>query len=249
MAAARLAGIYEGPGRNSRPLPEREASRLRLISSSERYFRPEERIVIGLTKGVIVAAVAATTVALAGCSSPPNSITQPKAVARIGQGPGGHVSGLPDAVVVPAKLPRVPAVQSRALCRHIPALTQLEVARLNSLPQNHITFSFPARVVVASPARAQAVATVLCGLPVDPSVNCPADLGVSYWLYFSPARLDLAPVEADPAGCADISGLGVPARWALPRFWRALGTAMHVLRPGETGEAVYRLFGGHWPGT
>ncbi len=202
---------------------------------------------IGLTKGVIVAAVAAT--ALAGCSSQPNSITHPKAAARIGQRPAGDVSGLPDAVVVPARLPSVPAFQSRALCRHIPALTQLEVVRQNSLPQNHITFSFPARVVAASPASAQAVATVLCGLPVDPVVNCPADLGVSYWLYFSPARLQLAPVDADPAGCADINGLGVPARWALPRFWQALGTAMHVLRPGETGEAVYRLFGGHWPGT
>jgi hypothetical protein len=213
------------------------------------YFRAEERIVIGLTKGLIVAVVAVTAVTLAECSSRPNSITQPKAVAGIGQRPGGDLSGSPDAVVVPARFPRVPAVQSRALCRHIPALTQLEVVRDNGLPQNHITFSFPARVVVASPAGAQADATVLCRLPVDPIVNCPADLGVSYWLYFSSARLHLAPVEADPAGCADINGLGVPARWALPRFWRALGTAMHVLRPGENGEAVYRLFGGHLPGT
>jgi hypothetical protein len=204
--------------------------------------------VISLAKGAIVMVVAATAVTLAGCSSGPNSITHPKPVAGIGQKPGGDLGGSPDAVVVPARLPHVPPVQSRALCRHIPALTRLEVARDNGLPQNHITFSFPARVVVASPASAQAVAAVLCGLPIDTIVNCPADFGVSYWLYFSPARLQLAPVEADPAACTDIIGLGVPARWALPRFWRALGTAMHVLRPGENGEAVYGLFGGHLPG-
>ena len=127
---------------------------------------------ISLAKGAIVMVVAATAVTLAGCSAGPNSITHPK--------PGGDLGGSPDAVVVPARLPHVPPVQSRALCRHIPALTQLEVARDNGLPQNHITFSFPARVVVASPASAQAVAAVLCGLPIDTIVNCPADFGVSY---------------------------------------------------------------------
>lgn len=199
---------------------------------------------ISLAKSAIVIFVAATAVTLAGCSS----ITHPTAAVGIGQRPAGDRGGSPDAVVVPARLPRVPAVQSRALCRHIAALKQLEVARDNGLPQNHITFSFPARVVAASPASAQAVAAALCGLPIDTIVNCPADFGVRYWLYFSPARLQLGPVEAEPAGCSDIIGLGVPARWALPRFWRALGTAMHVLRRGENGDVLYRLFGGHLPG-
>jgi hypothetical protein len=202
---------------------------------------------INLAKAAIVTVAAGTAVALAGCSSSSNPVSGPTAVGAVSQRPGGDAGG-PPAVVVPASLPRVPAVQSRALCGHIPALTQLEVARDNGLPQNHITFSFPARVVVASPASTRAVATVLCGLPVDTIVNCPADFGVSYWLYFSPARLRLAPVEADPAGCSDISGLGVPARWALPRFWRALGSAMHVLRPRENADGLYRLFGGHLPG-
>jgi hypothetical protein len=193
---------------------------------------------INLAKGAIVIIVAATTVALAGCSSSPGSIPRPKAAVDIGHRPGR----------VPASLPDAPAVRSRALCRHIPALTQLEVARNNSLPQNHITFSFPARVIVSSPASAQAVATVLCGLPRDTLVNCPIDLGVSYWLYFSPALLQLPPVEADAAGCEGILGLGVEPRWAFPRFWRVLGAAMHLLRPGENSEAVYRLFGGHFPG-
>jgi hypothetical protein len=62
-----------------------------------------------------------------------------------------------------------------------------------------------------------------------------------------PARL-LAPVEADATGCEGILGLGVPARWALPRFWRALGAAMRVLRPGESDQALYRLFAGRLPG-
>jgi hypothetical protein len=203
---------------------------------------------INLAKGAIIMVVTAAAVTLVGCTSRPHSITHAKAVIDTGQRPGGDLGGAPDAVVVPAKLPRVPAVQSRALCRHVAALTQLEVARESDFPQNHITFSFPARVVVSSPASAQAVATVLCRLPRDTIVNCAADFGVSYWLYFSPARLQLAPVEADPAGCLDINGLGVPARWALPRFWRALGTAMHVLRPGASDEVIYRLFGGRLPG-
>jgi hypothetical protein len=204
---------------------------------------------INLAKGVTVMVVAATAAALVGCSPGPGSVTRPKAAASLGRLPGGDLGRGPDAVVVPARLPLVPAVQSRALCRHIPALTQLEVARDNSLPQNHITFSFPARVVVASPASAQAVAAVLCGLPRDTIANCPADLGVSYWLYFSPAWLQLAPVDAEPAGCADVLGLGFPARWALPRFWRTLGAAMHVLAPDENAEALYTLFAGHLPGT
>jgi hypothetical protein len=204
--------------------------------------------VINLARGPFVIVFAAMAVALVGCSSGSASISHPMAAVGIGHRPGGNLGGSPDAVVAPARLPQVPAVQSRALCRHIPVLAQLEVARDNSLPQNHITFRFPARVVVTSPASAQAVATVLCGLPRETIVNCPADFGVGYWLYFSPARLHLAPVEARPAGCADIIGLGVPARWALPRFWRALGAAMHLLRPGENGEALYRLFAGHLPG-
>jgi hypothetical protein len=183
----------------------------------------------------------------ARCNSGSASISHPNAAANIGQQPGGTLGGSADAVVVPARLPQLPAVQSRALCGHIPALTQLEVARDNSLPQNHITFGFPARVVGTSPASVQAVAAVLCGLPQETIANCPADLGVRYWLYFSPARLHLAPVEADPAGCADIIGLGAPARWALPRFWRALGAAMHLLHPGENDEALYTLFAGHVP--
>jgi hypothetical protein len=201
---------------------------------------------INMAKGAIVM-VAVAAVTLVGCTSRQHSITHAKAVADTGQRPAGERGGSPDAVVVPAQLPRVPAIQSRALCRHVTALTQLEVARENGIPQNRITFSFPARVVVSSRASAQSVATVLCGLPRDTIENCPADLGVSYWLYFSPARLQLAPVEADPAGCRDISGLGIPPRWALPRFWRALGTAMHVLRPGESYEAMYVLFGGRFP--
>jgi hypothetical protein len=208
---------------------------------------------IDLARGLIVIAVAAATVALAGCSSGSPSvahpkIAHPKTAADTGHRPGGDRGGSPDAVVVPRRLPAVPAYESRALCHDIPLLTQLEVARDNSLPVNHITFTFPARVVVTSAASVKAVATVLCGLPVDPIVNCPADFGVSYWLYFSPARLHLAPVQADPAGCSNINGLGLPARWGLPRFWRALGAAMHLLRPGQNDDASYGLFAGHLPG-
>jgi hypothetical protein len=203
---------------------------------------------INLAKGAIVMAAVATVVTLAGCSSAASPATQQKKVLDIGRRPGGNLAGSPDAVVVPAEFPRGPVAGSRAVCDHIPELTQLAVARENGLPQDHITFTFPARVFVTSAASARAVATVLCDLPRDTIVNCPADFGVSYWLYFSPARLHLAPVEADPAGCEDISGLGVPSRWALPQFWQALGAAMHLLRPGENQAAIRTLFAGQLPG-
>jgi len=74
---------------------------------------------IGWTKGAIVMVVGATAVALARYISRPNSTPQPKSLARIGHQPGGDPSGSPDAAVVPASLPQVPAVQSRALCSHI----------------------------------------------------------------------------------------------------------------------------------
>ncbi len=225
---------------------QRKTSHLRLIQK-QFYFQLSGETVINLARGAIVILVAVTIALLVGCSTSPSSVTHPKASADAGKMPSGDLGRSPDAVVVPATLPRVPVIQSRALCRDIPALTELEVARANSLPQNHITFSFPARVVVTNPASARAVATVLCGLPRDTIINCPIDLGISYWLYFSPARLQLSPVEADPAGCAYILGLGVPARWALPRFWRTLATAMHLLRPGESEEALYILFAGHLP--
>jgi hypothetical protein len=206
-------------------------------------------MMINLARGATLIVVAATAVALAGCSSGPSSVPHAKAVVDVGQLPGGDLGGSSAPVAVPSRLPSAPAAGSRALCRQIPALTQLEVARDNTLPGNHITFSFPARVIVTSAASVRAVARVLCGLPRDTIANCPADFGIRYWLYFSPGRLRLAPVNADPAGCADILGLGVPARWGLPRFWQALGTAMHVVRPGQSSEAVYRLFGGNLPGT
>jgi hypothetical protein len=191
-----------------------------------------------------VAIAAAAAMTLGGCSAGPAPVAHPKTAADITR----RTAGSTDAVAVPARLPRVLAVGSRALCSHVPALTQLEVVRVSSLPQDHITFTFPARLVVASRASARAVARILCGLPTDTIVNCPADFGVSYWLYFSPARLHLTPAVADAAGCLDIAGLGRPARWGLPRFWRELGTAMGVLRPGQSQAAMYRLFGGRLPG-
>jgi hypothetical protein len=202
---------------------------------------------INLARGAILLVAAMTAAALAGCASGPGSVTHAKAVVDVGQLPGGD-RGSPSPVPVPSTLPTAPATGSRALCRQIPALTQLEVARDSTLPGNHITFSFPARVTVTKAVSVRAVATVLCGLPRDTTANCPADFGVRYWLYFSPAQPALVPVDADPAGCADVLGLGVMARWGLPRFWRELGTAMSLVRPGENSEAVYRLFGGSLPG-
>jgi hypothetical protein len=127
-----------------------------------------------------------------------------------------------------------------ALCAQAGSVTRLVIHRVNGLPRNHERFSFPARITVTSPGRAQSVARALCALPVMPSgtYNCPADFAISYRLTFAARARQFAPVTAEISGCQEVSGLGA-TRWTArsPGFWRSLAQAARIT---PAGEAVFR---------
>ena len=110
-------------------------------------------------------------------------------------------------------------------------MTRLVVSRVSALPQNHLHFTFPAVITVASPGQARAVAEAVCGLPLMPRVvtNCPADLGVSYRLGFAAGSTTFPVVTASAGGCAGVAGAG-PVRSAgrSPGFWAVLARAMGI---------------------
>ena len=112
-------------------------------------------------------------------------------------------------------------------------MTRLVVSRVTALPQNHLRFAFPARITVSSPARARAVAGMVCGLPAVPhgAMSCPADWGVSYRLRFAAGSENFPVVTAGAGGCGVVTGAG-RARWTarVPGFWSVLAHAMGVSR-------------------
>jgi hypothetical protein len=120
---------------------------------------------------------------------------------------------------------------SAALCSKQAAVTRLVVSRVNALPQNHLHFAFPAGVTVSSPARARAVAAMICGLPAVPHgpMSCPASWGVSYRLSFAARSQTFPVVTAGAGGCGVVTGAG-PARWTarVPGFWTVLAHAMGI---------------------
>lgn len=143
-----------------------------------------------------------------------------------------------------------------ALSHELTRLDRLEVTRTDAFPQNHIRFAFPAQTVAADPAAVQAVARALLALPIMPSgvFHCPADLGIVYHLVFYAGSQRLPVVSLDATGCETVQGLGV-TRWVArsPGFWRILGEALHLTRPGyatfrEAGRASERRAGRHCVG-
>ena len=168
---------------------------------------------------LIGAAVGAATVA-AGCGSQAATTTSaaqpasPRTASPGGVIPGGPVSK-----------------GSAALCSKQAAVTRLVVSRVDTLPQNHLHFTFPAGVTVSSPSQARAVAGMVCGLPAVPRgiMNCPADWGVSYRLSFAAGSGSFPVVTAGAGGCGVVSGAG-PVRWTarVPGFWTVLAHAIGV---------------------
>lgn len=124
-----------------------------------------------------------------------------------------------------------------ALCAGIAHINGLVIQRHNALPQNHETFTFPARITVTGARPAQSVAHALCGLPAMPtgSFACPDDVGITYRMTFSASGRRLPPVTAAATGCQQVSGLR-PVRWTedSPSFWTTLAAAAHITpaRPG-----------------
>jgi hypothetical protein len=96
---------------------------------------------------------------------------------------------------------------------------------MRTSPLGSRSFTFPARVSIATMTRARAIASAVCALPAFPGArHCPADYGIRYLVRFREANLR---VSIDPSGCQTVSGAG-PLRWATPApsFWRTVGRAM-----------------------
>lgn len=117
------------------------------------------------------------------------------------------------------------------LCGTASRVDRLVVKRVDDFPQNHLHFTFPAKITVSDPAKARSVADAVCALPVMPRayMSCPVDFGIVYRLTFTAGGKKLAPVRADPGGCREVRGIG-QTRWAArsPGFWRNLGAAMGI---------------------
>jgi hypothetical protein len=137
-----------------------------------------------------------------------------------------------------------PTATPTALAQALSRLDRLVVLRSDAFPQNHISFSFPAKVTVSDPLEVQAVARALLALPAMPSTafNAPIDLGITYRLVFATADERLPPISVDATGAQVVRGLG-GTRWVArsPGFWRTLGTAMGLARP------EYATFRGSMP--
>ena len=130
------------------------------------------------------------------------------------------------------------------VCAHAGDIGRLTIGRVNSFPQNHVYFSFPAQVTVTDAHRSQAVAQALCTLPAMPAgtFSCPADWGINYRLIFTAGGSKLAPVTVNATGCEQVTGLG-PVRWTAlsPAFWSVLATSAGI------GPADQTTFGGTPP--
>jgi hypothetical protein len=116
-------------------------------------------------------------------------------------------------------------------------VTRLVVSRVNTLPQNHQRFAFPASITVANPAPAQAVAKALCALPPMPSgtINCPNDAGLNYRLSFAAGQRSFPAVTAEASGCTIVNGIGTPRTvMKSAQFWTTLTHAMGVRGAGSS---------------
>ena len=176
----------------------------------------------GLTRpGLPLLAAAGSAVLVTACGSQAATTSGATQPASTGQ-PGA----------APAPPARSALARScAALCSAPAAVTRLVVRRVSALPQNHLHFTFPAVITVASPGQARAVAEAVCGLPLMPRVvtNCPADLGLSYRLSFAAGATTFPVVTASAGGCAGVAGAG-PVRSAArsPGFWAVLARAMTI---------------------
>jgi hypothetical protein len=171
----------------------------------------------------LAAGAAALTVAACGTHlATPSSASQPTGTGTTG--PAGTAGTTPTTAA-----PAGAAGGGAALCSAAAGVTRLVVSRVNTLPQNHQRFAFPAGVTVADPAQARAVAKALCALPpMRPGpFSCPADMGVNYRLSFAAGQRSFPAVTAAASGCTIVTGIGTP-RTAPAQFWTTLTHAMGV---------------------
>jgi hypothetical protein len=144
----------------------------------------------------------------------------------------GACGTAPKTVDVSAVRPQSPS--SVALCHVMRPVDRLVVRRSDAFPSNHVHFSFPRAVTVASPRRIRGAARALCALPRLPkgAFHCPVDLGIDYALTFTAKGSAGLTVGVDATGCETVTGLGA-TRWVArtPGFWVKLGKAMGLRHP------------------
>lgn len=139
------------------------------------------------------------------------------------------------AAVQDTPTPGHPAAQgppATNLCAHAGQVDRLTISRVNSFPQNHEQFTFPAQITVTGAQQARVVARALCALPPMPRglpMACPNDRGINYQLIFYAGDSKLAPVTVDATGCEQVNGLGA-VRWTArsPAFWSVLAAAAGI---------------------
>ena len=117
------------------------------------------------------------------------------------------------------------------LCRSIPSLSKLTVARKNGLSQNHLQFRFSTEVTVSDQTQSQIVAKALCALPVGPlhkTISCTTDAGIRDQLTFS-SHHQAFPVVRLGRPCGFLQGLAKGQRTMhSPGIWRTLGAEMGI---------------------
>jgi hypothetical protein len=109
------------------------------------------------------------------------------------------------------------------LCANKAHLDRMVVSVNLSRGMSHLHEVLPIGVTVRDPARVQAVAAALCGLPATAhnTLRCPADFGGGYRLIFASAGQTFPPVVVRATGCRFVSGLG-PVRATSGSFWTLL---------------------------
>jgi len=185
------------------------------------------------------------TAALSGCS-------QAKA--------GGPASGVSTsgAHAVPSRNGSSTAVGSQAhavgtpmkpasACAAQAAVKSVRVTRLPTLTQLGQTKPLSDKlsgITVGDPAKARALARLICGLPTMPKgiLSCPADVGGGaggYQLVFMAGGRHLAPVTVRASGCETVTGAGPgpgEARWAgrTAGFWTTLSRLTGIRAPAHS---------------
>jgi hypothetical protein len=141
---------------------------------------------------------------------------------------GSHVTGNNGSITA---TPAATVSGGSGLCATTQSVQRLSVRRINSLPQNHEHFTFPAHVNVGDPGTARAIAQAACDLPPMPpgGFSCPADWGITYTLTFVAGGTKSPAVTIDATDCQTVRGLG-RVRWVArtPAFWNMLGQAMDI---------------------
>jgi hypothetical protein len=179
------------------------------------------RLAAVLSRALLVTAMAGVMAGVAACGG-------------LRAGPGSHPGATAGGDATPAGSAATSAIP---LCADAAHLDRMVVSLGAGFMQGHVREAQPVGVTIADPARVQAVAAALCGLPVMASTHlaCPYIRGGAYRLTFSDGGRMFPPVMVQIAGCHRlVTGLG-PARQASGSFLallrRELGPGHGVVTP------------------